>query len=234
MFSRERLRLRFSQRAFRHSSFHTTALRSCRHSLSRRSRVPRFVDRSFDCSSLSRQIDGDSFSRGAQSSLRAFSGPTARRPAACPRARRRSAVLLGARFVIVRSGCRSVSHVLPSRCLQRRRRSCKERHHGVGSVRRRSYRNSRIYVKTRRVFTSRKHTANQHAHFLSSFSTPVHVVNHAEPQCRPPERGRSSILHDLTSEQLTVYYPERMVTITSAIQRTSIQLLSKCCGVRTN
>src|SRR5664279_3308100 len=65
--------------------------------------------------------------------------------------------------------------------------------------------------KTRRVCKFRKHTAAQHAHFLSSVLSPVHIVNQdGDPQ---DEFDR---LYNSMPELLDAYYPERTVTITSA------------------
>src|SRR5664279_2190384 len=64
--------------------------------------------------------------------------------------------------------------------------------------------------KTRRVCKFRKHSASQHAHFLSSVLSPVHIVNQDGDTQNEFDR-----LYNSMSQLLEAYYPERTVTITS-------------------
>ena len=65
--------------------------------------------------------------------------------------------------------------------------------------------------KTRRVCKFRKHTAAQHANFLSSVLYPVHIVNKDGVPQDEYDRMYESML-----VLLDTYYPEQTVTITSS------------------
>jgi len=87
-----------------------------------------------------------------------------------------------------------------------------------------------VVDKKRRMCTFRKH-GELACSLLSRFSTPVHIVNHDAD--RPTVIVRSSVLYAMMSDNLTSpilndRYPSHML-----IHRTSFQLFSSYCGVKT-
>ena len=70
-----------------------------------------------------------------------------------------------------------------------------------------------VVKKGRRVYKLRKRTSAQHAHFLASVSTPIHIVNsdrHDNPQTEFDN------LYSQLYQLLDAYYPESTVTITTS------------------
>ena len=67
--------------------------------------------------------------------------------------------------------------------------------------------------KTRRICNYRKHTSAQHAHFLASVSPPIYTVDTSVTDDPQEEYDR---LYGVLLKLLDHYYPERMITITSA------------------